>query len=275
VTKDLTQLGITYTFIDGQNSDSWREALRQNTKAIYVETLTNPLLQFPDVEAVARFAKSNNLVSMIDNTFASPINLRPADFGFDLVMESGTKYLNGHNDIVAGTVAGSSDHILHIKHKLDHLGGSLDPHACFLLQRGLKTLAVRVRYQCESALRIAGYLSEHPAVARVMYPGLPDHPQHDRAQKLLSGFGGMISFEVAGGAEAADRFMRSLQVATLAPSLGGVETLIVRPAAAVHSGLSKEERDASGISDGLIRLSVGLETTDDLIADFDRALGSV
>lgn len=274
VTKDLTQLGITHTFIDGENPNSWREALRENTKAIYVETLTNPLLQIPDVLEVARFAKSNNLVSLIDNTFASPINFRPADYGFDLVLESGTKYLNGHNDIVAGTVAGSSDHIRRIKYKLDHLGGSLDPHACFLFQRGLKTLAVRLRYQCESAMRIAEFLSGHPAVERVMYPGLPGHPQHERAKSLLASFGAMISFEVAGGAEAADRFMHALQVATLAPSLGGVETLIVRPAAAVHSGLSKEERDASGISDGLIRLSVGLETTDDLIGDFDRGLSA-
>ncbi len=272
VTQDLPKLGITHTFIDGNDPDSWGQALQKNTKAIYVETLTNPLLQMPDIEAVAEFSRSNNLVSLIDNTFASPINFRPAEYGLDLVLESATKYLNGHDDIVAGTVAGSTDHVRQIKRKLDHLGGSLDPHACFLLERGLKTLAVRLRYQCQSAARIAKFLSSHAAVQRVLYPGLPDHPQHERAKSLLASFGGMISFEVVGGAEAADRFMRSLKIAALAPSLGGVDTLIVRPAAAVHSGLPKEERDASGISDGLIRLSVGLETTDDLISDFDRGL---
>ena len=275
VTKDLRQYDISHSFIGGDDPESWEQWLTPDTKAVYIETLTNPLLQLPDIQAIAQFAKKHGLVSIIDNTLATPVNFRPADWGIDVVIESCTKYLNGHSDLVAGAVAGKRDMIRRIKERLDHLGGSLDPHACFLLQRGLKTLAVRVRYQNDSALKIARFLSQHPGVERVNYPGLECHRQHARAEEIFAGFGGMISFEVSGGAEAADRFLGSSELAAVAVSMGGPETLMVRPSQAVHSNLSLEERAKSGISETLIRLSVGLEATEDLIADFKQALSTV
>ncbi len=272
VTKDFESFGISHSVIDVDDPSSWKEGLRPNTKAIYVETITNPLIQIGDLKSVSAFAKANGLTSMIDNTFASPVNFRPLDQGFDLVLHSATKYLNGHTDIVAGVVVGSAKLVETIKHRLDHFGGTLDPHACFLLHRGLKTLAVRVRHQNQSALKIARFLEDNGAVSRVHYGGLESHPQHDRARDLLSGFGGMLSFELQGGAEAADRFMQRARLPIVAPSLGGVETLITRPATTSHAGLEPDERRRIGISDGLIRLSVGLEATEDLIEDFAQAL---
>ena len=272
ITKDLSTMNITVDFIDGDDPESWEQKLRPTTKMIYVETMSNPLLQIADLEAVSRFSKEHTIVSVIDNTFASPINFRPPEWGFDLSLHSCTKYLNGHSDIVAGAVIGLKGLIEQITHKLNHLGGSLDPHACFLLYRGLKTLAVRVRYQNESALKIAKFLEKHPAVKQVNYPGLESHPNHDRALKLFDGFGGMLSFEIDGDAAMADRFMQHTTIPVCAPSLGGVETLITRPVTTSHSGLSPEEQRALGISDRLIRLSVGIEATDDLIEDLDQAL---
>jgi cystathionine beta-lyase/cystathionine gamma-synthase len=273
VTKDLPKLGITVDFIEGDDPNSWKAKLHPSSKAIYVETLSNPLLQIPDLKAVAAFAKQNGLVSIIDNTFASPINFRPSEWGFDLSLHSCTKYLNGHDDVVAGAVIGRAGLVQQVKHKLDHLGGTLDPHACFLLHRGIKTLAVRMRYQSESASRIATFLQGHRAVARVNYPGLQSHPAHRRARELFGGFSAMLSFEVKGDAAAAQRLLDRLTLPIVAPSLGGVETLITRPATTSHAGLSPQERRALGISDGLIRVSVGLENTDDLIGDFEHALG--
>ena len=234
--------------------------------------MTNPLLQVADLRAVVSFARAHDLVSMIDNTFASPINFRPAEIGFDLSLHSCTKYLNGHSDIVAGAIIGRSRFVEKITHKLNHLGGSLDPHACFLLHRGMKTLAVRMRYQNESALEIARFLDSHQAVAQVNYPGLEHHPGHQRAKELFEGFSGMLSFELKGGMEAAERFMEKTTLPVIAPSLGGIETLLTRPATTSHSGMPPEERRRLGISDGLIRLSVGIEAPEDLIADFAQAL---
>ena len=272
LTRDFAGFGLSYDFIDGDDPDSWKRKLRPNTKAIYVEAISNPLLQVADLGAVVRFAKEHGLVSLIDNTFASPMNFRPPEWGFDLSLHSCTKYLNGHSDIVAGAVIGSAPWIERVKRKLDHLGGSLDPHACFLLHRGMKTLAVRVRHQNQSALRIAQFLAKHPRVARVNYPGLDNHPAHRRACELFNGFGGMLSFELKGGVEAAQAFMKKAQLPLLAPSLGGVETLLTRPATTSHSGMSPEDRRRVGISDGLIRVSVGIEATEDLIEDFEQAL---
>ncbi len=199
VTRDLEKFGISYDFIDGNNAESWERKVRPNTKAIYVETISNPLMQVPDLERVVEFAKAHNLASVIDNTFASPVNFRPLELGFDLSLHSATKYLNGHSDIVAGAVIGGAGLVEKITHTLNHLGGSLDPHAAFLLHRGMKTLAVRVKYQNESALKVASFLETHPAVSRVNYPGLSSHPQHDRAKRRFDGFGGMMSFELRGG----------------------------------------------------------------------------
>jgi cystathionine beta-lyase/cystathionine gamma-synthase len=272
ITKDFASYGISYDFFDGNDPASWVEKLKPNTKAIYVETMTNPLLQVADLRALAAFGRTHGLLSMIDNTFASPMNFRPPEHGFDLSLHSCTKYLNGHSDIVAGAIIGRGDLIEKITHKLNHLGGSLDPHACFLLHRGMKTLAVRMKYQNESALRIAQFLEKHPTVEKVNYPGLESHPAHERAKELFDGFSGMLSFEVRGGIETAERFMKRTTLPVIAPSLGGIETLLTRPSTTSHSGLSPEERRSLGISDSLIRMSVGIEATEDLIEDFGRAL---
>jgi len=272
ITKDFSGFGIEFEFIDLDDPKSWKVKLRPNTKAIYVETMTNPLLQVGDLQAVVKFAREHRIVSLIDNTFASPVNFRPSEWGFDVSLHSCTKYLNGHSDIAAGAVIGRSSLVDRIKHRLDHLGGSLDPHAAFLLHRGMKTLAVRVKYQNESTLKIARFLESHRAVARVNYPGLESHPRHQRAQELFEGFGGVLSFELKGGVPAAERFMRHTSLPILAPSLGGVETLITRPATTSHSGMSPVDRQRLGITDSLIRLSVGIEATEEMIEDFDQAL---
>jgi len=272
ITRYFADFGISYDFIDGNDPDSWKAKLKRSTKAIYVETMTNPLMQVGDLEAVVDFARQYGLVSIIDNTFASPINFRPPEWGYDISIHSATKYLNGHSDIVAGAVIGKAKLIEKIANKLKHLGATLDPHACFLLHRGLKTLAVRVKYQNTSALKIARFLKQHPAVASVNYPGLKDHPQHRRACKFFDGFSGMLSFELKGDIAAAKNFLNKIKIPTIAPSLGGVETLITRPATTSHSGMAPEDREKTGITDSLIRLSVGIEATEEIIEDFDRAL---
>ncbi len=272
VTGELPGLGITCDFIDADRPGSWQELLRANTRAIYVEAMSNPLLEVADLEAVVQFARRHQLVSIIDSTFATPVNFRPIEAGFDLVVHSATKYLNGHADIVAGAVAGAASTIERIRHKANHLGGSLDPHAAFLLQRGLKTLALRVRFQNDSTLAIARFLESHPAVARVNYPGLESHPQHARARRLFAGCGGVLSFELEGAASRADEFARGVHIPAIAPSLGGVHTLLTRPATTSHAGLSRADREALGIGEGLLRLSVGIEATEDLLEDFRQAL---
>ncbi len=272
ITQDLSALGVEVDFVNGDDPTSWREMLRPKTRAIYVEAMSNPLLQVSDLRAAVEFAREHKLISIIDNTFASPVNFRPPEIGFDLSLHSATKYLNGHDDIVAGAVIGRADLVKRVTHKLNHLGGVLDPHACYLLHRGMKTLGVRVRHQSESALKIARFLEQHPKVTRINYPGLESHPHHLRACDLFDGFGGVLSFELAGGTEAAERFIKHATIPTCAPSLGGVETLIMRPAVTSHAGMSSDERARAGISDGLVRLSVGLETSDDLIEDFEHAL---
>jgi cystathionine beta-lyase/cystathionine gamma-synthase len=272
VTQYLKDFGVSYNFVDGADPESWPSMLRPTTRALYAETMSNPLLQVPDLKAMVRFAKTNGLVAMIDNTFATPVNFRPLDLGFDLALHSCTKYINGHSDIVAGACIGSSSLVETVKHKLDHLGGSLDPHAAFLLNRGLKTMALRVECQNHSALKIARFFQEHDRVARVNYPGLESHPQHAIAAELFSGFGGMLSLELKGGLRSAEAFVHKTEIAINAPSLGGVETLVTRPATTSHAGLSPDERRGLGISDGLVRISVGIENTDELIEDFARAL---
>lgn len=272
LTQDLESFGIALDFLDGDDPNDWQRQVRPNTKAIYVESMTNPTLQVTDLAAVATFAKSQGLVSMIDNTFASPVNYRPAEWGYDLSLNSCTKYLNGHSDIVAGAVIGRADLIQKVTHKLNHLGGSLDPHACFLLHRGMKTLAVRVKHQNESALTLGKFFDAHPAVSKVNYPGLPAHPAYQRSCELFDGFGGMLSVELEGGVEAANRFMQKAKLPVIAPSLGGVETLLTRPAATSHAGMSPEDRQKVGVADSLVRVSIGIEATEDLLEDFDQAL---
>jgi len=272
LTKDFEKFGLKVDFIDADRPDSWAAQLRPETRAIYVEAMTNPLLQVADLKAVVEFARARGITSIIDNTFASPINFRPIEVGFDLSIHSATKYLNGHADIVAGAVAGSAEMIERIRHKANHLGGSLDPHAGFLLSRGLKTLALRVRYQNASTLQIAQFLEGHPAVARVHYAGLESHPRHARARSLFAGFGGVLSFELKGAVGRADELAKRLRIPIVAPSLGGVHTLLTRPATTSHAGLSPADRQRLGIGDGLLRLSVGVEATEDLLEDFEQAL---
>ena len=272
ITQDFPSFGLSHTFIDATRPDGWEKAVRPETKAVYVEALTNPRLDVADLEGVARFARDRGLTSIIDSTFATPVNLRPIELGFDLVLHSATKYLNGHSDLVAGCVIGRTALVEQVRHRLNHLGGSADPHVCFLLQRGVKTLALRVAAQNRNALEIAGWLEKHPKVARVHYPGLASHPQHERAKKLFAGSGGVLSFEMKGDATAADAFLRRLRLVVRTVSLGGVETLATRPAATSHASMSAEERAAAGIPDGLIRVAVGIESAADVIADLEQAL---
>ena len=269
----LPRWQIAHNPVDGQNVASWAGELRPETRAVYVESITNPLIQVADLEGVVAFAREHGLVTIIDNTFASPVNFRPAELGFDLVLESATKYMNGHTDIIAGVVAGSKERVHDIKVMLDHLGGVMDTHTCFLLERGIKTLPLRVREQNATALRLARFLEGHDRVRAVHYPGLLSHPQHDRAARLFDGFGGMLSFELEGGVAEADAFMNTMTLPAHAASLGGAESLVVRPAVTSHAGLTPEERVRSGISDTLIRFSVGLEDAEDLIEDLAWALG--
>lgn len=269
---DLPKLGIECTFVDASNPAEWERAVRPNTRAFYVEAITNPLVEVPDLEAVVAFCRARKLVSLIDSTVTTPVNFTPLAHGFDLVLHSATKYLNGHSDVGAGVVVGSASRVAQVKHKLDHLGGSLDPHACFLLHRGLKTLALRVRHQNESALALATALEQHPAISKVFHPFLSSHPASERARRLFKGASGLFSFELKGGEPAAARLFERLELPINAPSLGGPETLVTLPALTSHAGLSAEVRRAQGISDGLVRISVGLEATEDLIEDFRQAL---
>ena len=273
LTSQFKDLGLEYDLVDGANPASWESKIRPNTKGFYVETISNPMMSVPDLGAVVDFCNSHNLVSMVDNTFASPVNFRPAELGFDLSFHSGTKYLSGHSDIVAGAVIGRADLVRKIFVDLRYYGGSLDPHACFLLHRGLKTLGVRVRAQNENAMAIAQFLEAHPGVSRVNYPGLESNTEHNRAKKYLDGFGGMLSFDVAGGEQASRQLMERLQIPLVAPSLGGVESLVSRPVATTHLAVPPDERELMGISDATIRLSVGIEGKEDLIDDLQQALG--
>ena len=273
LTHEFPRLGLAADTIDADRPDSWARQLKPTTRLVYVEAMTNPLLEVADLEAIASFARQHGLLCVIDNTFASPVNFRPLAHGFDLSIHSATKYLNGHADIVAGAVSGSRELIARIRHKLNVLGGSLDPHAAFLLKRGLKTLALRVRFQNVSTLAIAQFLERHPAVSRVNYPGLASHRRHARAAALFAGCGGVLSFEIKGPAQRVAQFTSRLRIPAVAPSLGGVQTLITRPASTSHAGVPEEDRRRLGITDGLLRLSVGIESTEELIEDLNQALG--
>lgn len=275
ITKDIGKYGIEFDLIDGNKPGEWENKLKPNTMAVYVESITNPLMQVCDLKAVTDFAKRHKLISLIDNTFTSPVNFRPAEIGFDIILHSCTKYINGHNDLVAGAAIGRSDLIGQFSHKLGLLGGTLDPHTCFLLHRGLKTLALRVRSQNQNAMKVAEFLESHPKIKYVNYPGLKSSSSNKIAAELFSGYGGMISFEIKGTPDTAEKFIKQLTIADYAPSLGGVETLIILPSKTSHAGLTPGERQTLGISDGLIRLSVGIENPEDVIKDFDTSLSKL
>ncbi|PWT82000.1 MAG: cystathionine beta-lyase [Blastocatellia bacterium] len=269
---DAQRFGIRCTRIDGKLDNGWDDAVRPETKVVYVESITNPLMEVLDLEAIVAFAKRHGLISVIDNTFTSPVNFRPCDLGFDISVHSATKYLNGHSDIVAGAVTGTSVHVERVLHVVNHLGGSLDPHACFLLERGMKTLVLRVERQNENALRLARALARNPAVRRVNYAGLESDPGHQIACRLFKGCGGMLSFYTRTAAQA-ECFLQRVRIPFHAASLGATETLVVRPARSSHLGLSVEQRARIGVTDDLVRVSVGIESADELIEDFEQALG--
>ena len=275
LTQWLPKMGIEATLVDTTEYDQHARAIRPNTKLLYVESPTNPAVRVVDLKKIASLARQHNLLSMIDATFGTPINQRPSEFGIDLVMHSGTKYLAGHADLICGVVAGSSDLIDKIHSTRTTLGNCMDPHASWMLIRGLKTLAVRVARQNDNALRVAEFLSQHDKVGRVHYPFLDNHPQYAIAREQMSGGGGMISFEVEGTGDDARRLTESLRLFTLAPSLGGVESLVSIPVLTSHAMISATERQNMGVTEQMIRLSVGIENADDLIADLEHALEAV
>jgi cystathionine beta-lyase/cystathionine gamma-synthase len=279
VTKFFTQwlpkLGIEVTLVDTNDYEQHVRAIRANTKMLYLESPTNPVARVIDLKKVAGVAKKHNLISMIDSTFATPINQRPAEYGINLVMHSGTKYFGGHSDLIAGIVAGRQDLIDQIHETRTTLGGSMDPHAAWLLLRGIKTLAVRVQRQNENALKIAQFLAQHSKVRRVFYPFLEGNPQRALAMEQMSGGGGVLSFEVDGTGDDARRLAEALRLFTLAASLGGVDSLVTIPVLTSHAMISAEERRKMGVTEQMIRLSVGIESADDLIADLDRGLATL
>jgi len=275
LTHWLPKLGIETTLVDTTDYEQHERAIRPNTRLLYLESPTNPTLRVVDLERVSGIAKRHNLISMIDSTFATPINQRPAEFGIDLIMHSGTKYFAGHSDLICGILAGRKDLTEKVHETRTTLGGTMDPHAAWLLLRGIKTLAVRVQRQNENALRIAQFLSRHPKAKRVNYPFLEAHPQCDLAVQQMHGGGGVLSFEVDGTGDDARRFAESLHLFTLAPSLGGVDSLVSIPVLTSHAMISPQDRQKMDVTEQLVRLSVGIENVDDLTADIDQALAAV
>jgi cystathionine beta-lyase/cystathionine gamma-synthase len=275
LTDHAADLGWHHSFVDAGRPETWAAARTPQTKVFLVETITNPLMRVGLLREIADFARREGLLSVIDNTFASPVNFRPLAAGFDLVFHSATKYLGGHSDLVGGAVMGSTELIDRVRRTLNHYGGSLDPHAGFLLARGIKTLALRVRAQNDNAMALASFLAGNAEVAAVNYPGLATHPDHAHAAELLSGFGGMLSLRLRGGEAAAQALLETVRLPFVAPSLGGVETLITRPATTSHAGMRPEDRERLGITADLIRVSCGIEGTQDLIDDFDQALAKI
>ena len=271
----LPKLGIDTTIVETADFGEMESAVKVNTKVVYIESPTNPTLKLVDIAKAAKLAHGVGASLLVDNTFASPINQNPLSMGADIVLHSATKYLNGHADLIAGIAAGGKKAMRDVKMMRRELGGTLDPLPAWLVLRGMKTMAVRVRQQNASAQTLAEFLSTHRKVSRVNYPGLKSHPQHALARRQMKGFGGMLSFEVKGTSRGAMRFTESLRIASLAASLGGVETLVSQPSNMTHTQMSPEERRRTGIPDTLVRVSVGIEDSDDLLADFGRALSAV
>src|SRR5258708_4475073 len=271
----LPKMGIETTFVDTNDYEQHAHAIRPNTRLLYLESPSNPTLRVVDFKKVAALAKQHNLLSMIDSTFGTPINQHPAAFGIDLVMHSGTKYLSGHTDLICGVIAGQRELIGRIWETRTTLGNCMDPHASWLLVRGLKTLAVRVARQNENAQRVAEFLSGNAKVRKVHYPFLESHSQHAVAREQMSGGGGMVSFEVEGSGEDARRVSEAMRLFSLAPSLGGTESLVSIPVLTSHAMIPAAERTKMGVNEQLIRLSIGIENADDLIADLEHALEAV
>lgn len=274
LTQEFGTLGIHVTLVDPMETRVWRRRMRKETRAIFLESPVNPTCRVLDLRPVRYIAQELGIALVVDSTFASPINFRPLDHGADVVIHSTTKYLNGHHDVVGGVVCGSETYIEEVRAKMALWGQAPDPFACWLLERGLKTLDVRVQRQNENAMRIATWAEGHKAVRRVHYPGLASHPDHEIATQQQTGFGGMLGVELGGGTKAAERALRRLRLFRHAPSLGGVDSLVSEPRHTSHATLSTEERTKAGIPDGFLRLSVGIEDVEDLIADLDQSFRS-
>jgi len=271
----LRPMGIGATFVDGRAADAYACAITPETKVLYVESPSNPLLHLTDLGAVASLARKRGLTTVADNTFASPFNQRPLEHGIDVVVHSATKYLGGHGDLMAGIIAGPAEILRAARWRVTRLlGGVIAPHTAWLVLRGLKTLALRMERHNHNAMSVASFLERHPRVGSVSYPGLSGHPQHDLARRMLSGFGGVLSFDL-GGIEEGRRFVNSLKLCTLAVSLGDVATLVQHSASMTHASMTPQQRADAGVTDGLIRLSVGIEEASDIIDDLDRALAFV
>ena len=271
--KHLSRFGVESTYVDTSDLDNLRRALRPNTKLVYVESPSNPAMSVTDLAGAAELAHAAGALLVVDNTFASPVLQKPLDLGADVVLHSVTKFITGHADVVGGIVVAKTE-ALHkqLRAMLVNLGANMDPHQAYLVSRGLKTLALRVERAQENARFVAGWLERHPAVAAVRYVGLPSHPQFELAKRQMAGPGSMIAFELKGGLEAGRAMMDRVHLAGLAVSLGGVETLISHPASMTHAGMAREDRLKAGISDGLVRLSVGIEDLEDILADLDQAM---
>jgi cystathionine beta-lyase/cystathionine gamma-synthase len=271
-TEDIIGMGIEVSFVNPLEPRGWRKALRKNTRVIFLESPVNPTCRVIELNSLQSLAHSEGIALVVDSTFASPVNFRPIEHGVDVVIHSATKYLNGHHDILAGVVCGSEPFIDEVRRKMTVWGQAPDPFACWLLERGLKTLDVRVKRQNENAMRIAEWCTKRPEIAKVHYPGLPNHPDHKIAKALLDGFGGMLAIELKGAGSAALRFVKKLQVFTYAASLGGVDSLVIEPRYSSHEHMTPEEREKIGIPDGFLRMSIGIENAEDLIADIEQAL---
>jgi cystathionine beta-lyase/cystathionine gamma-synthase len=271
-TEELVGMGIEVSFVNPLEPRAWRKGLKKNTRVIFLESPVNPTCRVLELSSLQSLAHAQGIALVIDSTMASPVNFRPIEHGVDVVIHSATKYLNGHHDILAGVVCGNEPLIDEVCRKMMVWGQAPDPFACWLLERGLKTLDVRVKRQNENAMRIAEWCSTRPEIAKVHYPGLPSHPDHEIAKSLLDGFGGMMAIELKGGGPATLKFVGKLQVFTHAASLGGVDSLVIEPRYSSHEHLTPEERQRIGIPDGFLRVSVGLENAEDLIADIEQAL---
>jgi cystathionine beta-lyase/cystathionine gamma-synthase len=272
LTKEFMALGIHVTFVDPTESRTWRKKLRKETRAIFLETPVNPSCRVIDLRPVSYVTKEVGIALVVDSTFASPINLRPLEHGADVVIHSATKYLNGHHDVLGGVVCGTASYVEEVRQKMMLWGQAPDPFAAWLLERGLRTLDVRMRRHNENALRVAEWCVEQKEIRAVHYPGLPTHPDHDVAKSMMDGFGGMMAIELGGGTRATEKFLRKLKLFRHAPSLGGVDSLISEPRFTSHAHTTAEARAQAGIPDGFLRLSIGIESAKDLIRDIEQAL---
>jgi methionine-gamma-lyase len=275
VEQDFSRFGVEYTYLHTSDLEAIKKAIRPNTKLIYLETPSNPTMEVSDIQAISEIAHEHGIIVAVDNTFATPYLQKPLDLGADVVLHSITKFINGHADIVGGVVVAKDPEIYKkLRHSMAYIGTNMDPHQAFMVLRGVKTLALRVERAQENAIKVAEYLKNHPKISWINYPGLETHPQYDLIKKQMKGPGSMISFGVKGGLEAGKKLMDNVKMILLAVSLGGVESLIQHPASMTHSAVSKEDKLAAGITDDLVRFSVGIEDIDDIIADLDQALAN-